>query len=51
MQPFEVLEVVLLDLGDLVVLQIEQGGVIWDVLGNLLQTCGGGQKKIFQTRE
>lgn len=40
MQPFEVLEVILLDLCDLVVLQVQEGGIIWDVGGNLLQTCG-----------
>lgn len=38
MEPLEVLEVVLLDLRDLVVLQVEQGGVIGDVFGNFLQT-------------
>lgn len=38
MQSFEVLEVVLLDLSDLVVLQVQQGGVVWDVPRNCLQT-------------
>lgn len=38
MQSFEVLEVILLDLCDLVVLQVQQGGVIGDVLRNCLQT-------------
>lgn len=38
MQSFEVLEVVLLDLGDLVVLQVQQSGVIGDILRNGLQT-------------
>lgn len=31
MQPFEVLEVILLDLGDLVVLQVEQSGIVRDI--------------------
>lgn len=31
MQPFEVLEVILLDLGNLVVLQVEQSGIVRDV--------------------
>ncbi len=38
MQSFEVLEVIFLDLSDLVILQVQQGGVIWDVLRNCLQT-------------
>ena len=38
MQSFEVLEVVLLDLSNLVVLQIQQGGVVRDVPRNRLQT-------------
>lgn len=38
MESLEVLEVTLLDLCDLVILQVEQGGVVWDVFGNLLQT-------------
>lgn len=38
MQPFQVLEVVLLDLRDLVVLQVQQGGVVWDLCGNSLQS-------------
>lgn len=38
MQPFQVLEVVLLDLRDLVVLQVQQGGVVRDVPGNGLQS-------------
>lgn len=31
MQPFEVLEVIFLDLGNLVVLQVEQSGIVRDV--------------------
>lgn len=38
MQSFEVLKVVLLDLSNLVVLQIQKSGVIWDVPRNRLQT-------------
>ena len=38
MQSFEVLEVVLLDLSDLVVLQVQQGGVVGDVPRYSLQT-------------
>lgn len=38
MQSFEILEVALLDLGNLVVLQVKQGGVIRDVLRDGLQT-------------
>lgn len=38
LQPFEVLEVVLLDLSDLVVLQVQQDSVIWNIFRNFLQT-------------
>lgn len=38
MQTLEVLEVVLLDLCDLVVLQVQQCGLRWDLLRNLRQT-------------
>jgi len=38
MKSFEVLEVILLDLSDLVVLQVQQGGVVRDVPGNGFQT-------------
>lgn len=38
MKSFEVLEVILLDLSDLVVLQVQQGGVVWDVPRNGCQT-------------
>lgn len=38
MKSFEVLEVILLDLSDLVVLQVQQCGVVWDVLWNRRET-------------
>lgn len=38
LQPFKILEVILLDLSDLVVLQVQQDGVIWNIFRNLLQT-------------
>lgn len=38
MQSFEVLKVILLDLCDLVVLQVQQCGIIWDIRRNCLKT-------------
>lgn len=38
MQSFEILKVILLDLCDLVILQVQECGVIWDILRNCLQT-------------
>lgn len=38
LQPFKVLEVILLDLSYLVVLQVQQDSVIWNIFRNFLQT-------------
>lgn len=40
MKFFEAFEVVLSDLCDLVVLQVQQMGVRWDLLRNVLHPCG-----------
>lgn len=39
MESSQSLEVVLFDLSDLVVLQVQQGGVCRDLIWNALQTC------------
>lgn len=44
MKCFEAFEVVLSDLGDLVVLQVQQLGVWWDILRNVFHPCGGHNK-------